>query len=225
MRRRDLVGGLIVGAAILPSLARASAVKSVSLTKAFPYLDAFLAYPAAKRTRFYIAFVARRGMKPAPDFKATIVAPGGQRTPLALDPEGHVEHLPTLALLRSAATLECDPSAGDVKLGIELRPAAAATTHIDPNDLSLALAQANAAAASIAGAMSFMVPKLDTVFFPGSGGGEAVFAGGRAAPLPVTVSPIAGKVPYFEPTSSAGARDVVLAKAPSRMIIGPHPKA
>lgn len=224
MRRRDLVGGLIMGAATLPTFARASAVKSVGLTKAFPYLDAFLAYPAAKRTRFYIAFVARRGTKPAPDFRATIVAAGGQRTPLTLDHEGRVEQLPTLAQLRGGATLECDPSAADVKLGLELRPAAAAATHVDPNDLNLALAQANAAAASIAGVMSFAVPKLDTVYFPGAGGGEAVFAGGRAAPLPVTVNQIAGKVPYFEPASSAGARDVVLAKAPSRMLIGPHPK-
>ena len=166
MRRRDLVGGMILAAATIPTLARAGAVKSVSLTKAFPYLDAFLAYPPGKRSRFYIAFVARRGAKPAPDFRAVIVGPGAQRTPLVLDRDGRVTRLPTLAELRSDATLECDQSAADVKLGLELRPAAAAVTHVDPADLAIAIAQANAAAASIAGVMSFAVPKLDTVYFP-----------------------------------------------------------
>jgi hypothetical protein len=213
-----------LAAVTTPTLAWAGAVKSVSLDKAFPYLQAFLTYPADKRTRFYIAFVARRGMKPAPDFRAMIVGPGAQRTPLALGPDGRVMRLPTLAELRGGATLDCDAAAGDVKLALELRPAAAAATHVDPADLDLSLAQANAAAATIAGVLSFAVPKLDTVYFPGAGGGQAVFAGGRAAPLPTTVSPTAGQIPYFESDRSAGARDVVLAKAPSRMLIGPHPK-
>ena len=225
MRRRDLIGGLALAATSVPALAWAAEVKSVGLTKAFPYLDAFLTYPAAKRSRFYIAFVARRGQKPAPDFRATIVEPGGQRTPLALDHDGRLLRLPTLAELHGGGTLECDAAAaGDVKLSLELRPAAPAATHVDPADLDLAIAQANAAAASIAGVMSFAIPKLDAVYFPGAGGGQTVFAGGRAAPLPVTVSQVIGPVPYFVPASSAGAREVVLARAPSRMLIGPHPK-
>ena len=40
----------------------------------------------------------------------------------------------------------------------------------------------------------------------------------------MTMTPMAGTVPYFEPANIAGARDLVLVKAPSRMLIGPHPK-
>lgn len=214
----------MLAAAAIPTLAWAGAAKSVSLTKAFPYLDAFLTYPAAKRSRFYIAFFARRNGKPAPDFRATIVGPGGQRTPLALDRDGRVTRLPTLEELHGGGTLEFDDAAGGVRLGLELRPAAPISTHVDPADLNLSIAQANAAAASIAGVMSFVVPKLDTVYFPGAGGGQTVFAGGRAAPLPITVNQIVGPMPYFTPASSAGARDVVLARTPSRMLIGPRPK-
>lgn len=224
MRRRDLIGGLMLAATGVPGLAWAGAMKSVSLDKAFPFLGAILAYPAAKRSRFYLAFVARRGAKPAPDFRATIVTPGGQRTPLMLDRDAQVVRLPTLAELHGNCTLEWDEAAGDVKLGPELRPTAPAATHVDPADLNLSLIQANAAAASIAGAMSFAIPKFDTVYFPGSGGGQTLFAGGRAAPLPITMNKVVGPMPYFTPSASAGARDVVLAKAPSRMLIGPHPK-
>src|ERR1019366_9262277 len=115
MRRRDLVGGLILTAVVAPGLAWAG-TKSVPLSKAFPYLDAFFAYPAVRRSRFYIVFVARRGVKPAPDFKAVIVEAGGQRAPLVLDGGGRVLRLPTLAQLKSGATLESDAAASDVRL-------------------------------------------------------------------------------------------------------------
>ncbi len=221
MRRRDIIGGLMLAA--LPSLAWA-APKSVPLTKAFPYLEALLGYPAAKRSRFYVVYVARLGMKPAPDFKATIVQPNGQRAPLTLDGGGRVLRLPTLTELRGGATLAWDDAAGDVKLGIELRPVAAVSTHLDAADLNVAVVQANLAASSLAGAMSFMVPKLDTIYFPGAGGGQAIFAGGRATPLPININRVTGPTPYFVPGAVPGVQQVVLARAPSRMLIGPHPK-
>jgi hypothetical protein len=220
VRRRDIIGGLMLAA--LPAVAWA-APKSVPLTKAFPYLDALLGYPAAKRSRFYVAYVARRGARPAPDFKAVIVGANGQRAPLALDGAGRVLRLPSLAELHSAATLQWDDAAGDVKLGIELRPMAPVGTHVDAADLNIAALQANTAASSLAGAMSFMVPKLDTIYFPGAGGGQAIFAGGRATPLPMNVSKIMGSTPYFV-AGTPGVQQVVLARAPSQMLIGPHPK-
>jgi len=194
------------------------------LTKAFPYLDKYLAFPPARRSQFYLAFVARRGYRPAPDFKAMIVGPGGQRTPLALDRDGRVARLPDLALLRAGATLESDNRQGDIRLTPEIRPNAPASIHVDTAELSVALAQLNAAAATIGGMLSFVIPKFDTIFFPDSGGGQAVFAGGRTAPLPITVSHYLGATPYFVPASGPGAHELVLARPPSRMLIGTHPK-
>jgi hypothetical protein len=219
-----LVRGLILAPLALPSLARADAPRSVELTKAFPYLEKYLAFPASRRNQFSLAYVARRGYRPAPDFKAMIVEPGGQRMPLPLQRDGCVARLPTLAELRGGAMLETDDAAGDVHLVPEVRANAPASTHVDPAQLCDAMAQLNAAAATLSGMLSFMIPKFDTVFFPDSGGGQAVFAGGRTAPLPVTVSHYLGATPYFVPASDAGAHDLVLARAPSRMLIGTHPK-
>jgi hypothetical protein len=51
-----------------------------------------------------------------------------------------------------------------------------------------------------------------------------ILADQRTAPLPVTTTRFFGAVPWFEPSQFAGARDVALARAPSRILLGAHPK-
>jgi hypothetical protein len=110
------------------------------------------------------------------------------------------------------------------KLGLELRCAMAPSTHIDPAQLEAALAQVNAAVTKIAGALAVMVPKLTAAFFPDSGGGHALYGDGHQTALPVFAAPVVGPVPFFEPAKAAGAKAVMLAKAPSRILLGGHPK-
>jgi hypothetical protein len=220
MRRRDLLATLVAAAAA-PGLAFAGGAKTLALSKAFPYLDAFLGLAPAQRSRFYIAYRAMRGPHPAPDAKAVIVAPGGARTPLALDREGGVIRLPSLAELKGGVSLEIeDPT---VRIGPELRPAVAASTHVDVGELAAALAQLNVAVGKIAGALSFAVPKMTAAYFPGAAGGQWVSADGHAAPLPTFTSPV-GPLLYFEPAAAPGAKTVTFAKAPSRILLGGHPK-
>jgi hypothetical protein len=220
MRRRHVLA-LLAAAAAAPGSALADDAKQ-PLTKAFAFLDAYLGLPAAQRSRFYLAYRATRDKRPVSGVQAAIVAPGGARTPVAFDGAGRVTHLPSLAELKSGASFE--PVGAPFKLGLELRYAGAASAHIDPAELIAALAQTNAAIAKLAGVMAAVVPKLTTAFFPDSGGGQAVLADGRTAPLLVFAAPMVGMVPYFEPAAAVGAKAVLLTRAPSRILLGSHPK-
>ena len=220
MRRRDL---LVLAAAALAAPAAALADdQKLPLSKAFPMLEQYLGVPAGERNRFYLVYRATRDKKPTGDARAAIVNPGGAATPLGFDRAGIVTHLPTLAELKGPAqfVVEGNP----FKLGVELRCAIAPSTHVEAAELAAALAQVNAAVAKIAGALAMMVPKVTTAFFLDSGGGHALYADGHQSPLPVYASPIIGTVPFFEPVKAAGAKAVVFAKAPSRILLGAHPK-
>src|SRR5262249_7289440 len=109
-------------------------------------------------------------------------------------------------------------------LGLELRAAMPPSTRIDAAELSATLAQLNAAIAKVAGALGALVPKMTAAYFPDAGGGHAVMADGRESPLPVVNVPIVGPIAFFEPARVAGAKAVVFAKAPSRILLGGHPK-
>ena len=221
MRRRHLLA-LLAAATTAPRLAYAGEVKSVPIDKAFPFLAAYLGLPAADRSRFYLAFRAYRDKHPITDAKATIVAANGARTPIAFDRQGIVTHLPDVATLKSGAHVEIE--APPFQIGPELRCAAAPSTHIDVAELGLALAQVNKAIAKLAGALSLVVPKLTAAFFPDAGAAQALMADGHTATLPVFTFPSVGAVSYIEPANLAGARSVVLARAPSRILLGGHPK-
>lgn len=225
MNRRDFVRGLILAPLAAPTLAAAAGGRTVKLAAAFPYLDVYLATPPAKRSRFYAVYVAMQGTRPAPDFRATIVESGGRGTPLVLERDGRVASLPSLAQLRSDAVLQTDAAqADDIKLALEIRPNVPVSTEVDPGALAEALAQVNAVIANSAGVLKLVVPKLNTVYFPGAGAGKVVFADGHATPLPITQNRYLPGAPYFDTSQSKGAHSVVLAKQPSRLLLGGHPR-
>ena len=220
MRRRHLLA-LLAAAAAAPGEALAAA-QTVPIDKAFPFLAAYLALPPAERSRFYLTYRAYRDKHPIADGRATIIAPGGARTPVAFDRTGVVTRLPNVAELKSGATVEIDSA--PFQIGPELRCAMPCATRLDVGQLSLALVQVNLAVAKIAGAFAFVAPKLTAAYFPDAGAAVAVMADGRATALPVFVVPTVGPVSYIEPATIAGARTVQLAKAPSRILLGGHPK-
>ena len=221
MRRRHLLA-LIATALAAPPLALAADVRTVPIDKAFPFLAAYLGLPAAQRSRFYLAYRAMRDKHPALDARATIIAVNGARTPMLFDRVGAVARLPSLAELKSAANVEIDSA--PFQLGVELRCATAPSTRIDVAELSAALVQVNLAVSRVAGAFSLIVPKLTAAYFPDAVGAQALMSDGRSIALPVFAAPIFGQVPYIEPAMLAGAKTVVLAKAPSRIVLGGHPK-
>ena len=221
MRRRQLLGFLAI-AASTPRVAFAD-VTTISIDKGFPYLSAYLAMPAAERSRFYLAFRAYRDKHPVAGVSAAIIAANGARTPIAFDHMGMVTtRLPDLAVLKSGAHIEIDGA--PFELGPELRCATPPATHVDVHDLALALAQVNAAVVKFAGAFSFVIPKFTAAYFPDAGAAQALMADGRTAALPAFSWPALGAVSYIEPATLTGARTVVFARAPSRIVLGGHPK-
>jgi hypothetical protein len=225
MRRRELIA-LIAAAAAAPSAAPTAAWaddQRVALSKAFPMLEAYLGVPAGERSRFYLAYRATRDKRPVADVKASIVGAGGAAVPLAFDHAGFVtSRLPSLAELKGPGQFVI--AGQPFKLAIEARCAIAPSTRIDAAELAAALVQANAAIAKAAGPAALLIPKMTATYFPDAGGGRAVLADGRESPLPVVNAPTIGPIAYFEPAKTTGAKAVVFAKAPSRVLIGGHPK-
>jgi hypothetical protein len=219
VRRRLFLAGLATAAAPRVALAQ---TRTVPLTKAFAYLENYYGIPAADRSRFFVAYMAVRDRKPAPDLKATIVSPNGSRTPLVLDRGGVVTRLPSLAELKSESLEVEGEKAG---LALQLRLAAPPSLQYEAALVEVALAQANQAVAKLAGVLSLVAPKLTSAYFPDVGPAHALMADGRLASLPVVQTPIFGPVAYFEPTSLVGARTVQLAKPPPFVLLGVHPKA
>jgi hypothetical protein len=213
---------LVAAAIAAPRAAIAADVKRVPIDKAFRFLAGYLALAPTQRSRFYLAYHAMRDKRPTADAHATIVAPNGVRTAVAFDRLGNVTRLPSLAELNSGATVEI--AGAPFQLGIELRCAAAPSTRIDVAQLVASLAQVNEAVVRFAGALSFVIPKLTTAYFPDAAAGRALMGDGRVAPLPVVAVPSVGPIPYIEPGSLVGVRSVVFAKPPSRILLGGAPK-
>ena len=70
-----------------------------------------------------------------------------------------------------------------------------------------------------------LIPKMTAAYFPDAAGGRTRCSPTASRrPLPVFNVPNFGPVAYFEPAKTAGARAVVFAKAPSRILLGGHPR-
>jgi hypothetical protein len=219
MRRRDL---LVFAAATLAAPASALADdQKMALSKAFPMLEQYLGVPPGERSRFYLAYRATRDKRPISDARAAIVRPGGGAVPLSFDRAGFVTRLPSLAELKGGGDFVI--AGQPFKLQLEARCTIAPSTRIDAAELAAALAQANAAIAKVAGPFAGIL-KVTATYFPDGAGGRAVLADGRESPLPMFNVPNFGPTAFFEPEKTAGARAVVFAKAPSRILLGGHPK-
>ena len=221
MRRRQLLAALAVAAAT-PRLALAGEARRVPLTKAFPFLAAYYGLAPEARSRFHLGYRAVRGKQAITEFSAWVAPPAGPATPLPMDARGMVTRLPTPEQMKAGGDLVI--ATPDASLANELRASMASQPQLDATQIAAALAQLNADIAKFAGPLRFAAPKMTAAFFPDAGAGQALLADGHAAPLPVYASPFAGPVAYFEPARAVGARAVLLARAPSRIILGAHPK-
>ena len=219
MRRRDLL--VLAAAALAAPVSALADDQKMALSKAFPMLEQYLGVPPGERSRFYLAYRATRDKRPISDARATIVRPGAGATPLGFDRAGFVTRLPSLAELKGGGDFVI--AGQPFKLQLEARCTIAPSTRIDAGELAAALAQANAAIAKVAGPLAAIM-QMTATYFPDAAGGRAVLADGREGLLPVYRAPGAAPVPFFEPAKTAGARAVVFAKPPSRVLLGPHPR-
>lgn len=209
--RRSLLAALIALGAAAPALAEDG--KTVELKRVFPFLQAYLKIPPADRSRFTLSYYLRQDGKP---FAGQVwIIDDGQRTPVPIAPDGRIERLPTLAQLDGGRIHFDAPEKSKMGVSLEVQPLAPPAVEMSARELAAAVAQAAAGARKVAGVMSFAVPKLDQVSFPGAPSGEVIFADGRRAPLPMLKG-----APVFEPAKTPGAATLRFPKAPMRVLIG-----
>jgi hypothetical protein len=213
------------GALAASSVARADTRPRVKLAKFFPYLDLYLALPPAQRSLFALAYFVYRDRRPAPDVKAYVIEPNGQRRPIGLDRSGRIVALPSLGELHGPGEVEIDaPASEKIGVGLQIEARFAPATSLDVHQLQVALAQANTAIAKNAGLLSFAVPKLTCVYLLDAGSGRAVLADGRTVGLPVdTGRPYPG-APYLDTAAVSNARTITLARLPSHIMLAGGPR-
>lgn len=215
MHRRLFLTAL-AGAAAAPTALLAAQKDPVKLAKAYPLLDLYLKLPPAERNHFALVHYMTRDGKPAAGLHGWIID-GPNKTPVSWAADGRALQAPTLAQMQGSATIQFDvPSDAVLKPRWELHPTMAVTAQVDAVAVQAAIAQAAAAVAKLAGPMAMMAPKFSAAQFPGAPSGQAMLATGKALPLP------AGKFgPLYEPSKEPGARTIVLARAPSRILLTP----
>lgn len=216
LNRRNLLGaGVAAGVIVSPAAVMAAAPAPVKLSKVFPYLDVYLKIAPAQRSHFAAAYYFVQDGKPVASGKAFIVDPSGARTPLALGADGRALRLPTLAQLQTGTLAIDNPTGGKFGVRLELHAVTPLAPRLDAHDLDLAITECRAAVAKIAGALSFAAPKISSAEFVGAGSGQGQLADGRAVALPV-----AAGVPYYSPAKMAAVKAIVLAHAPSKILLG-----
>ena len=195
-----------------PAAKAAPKVKSL-----FPYWENYQRIPAAERSRFQLAYRLLSNDKPATDI-ALFAVDGARREPIAVSADGRVRP-PSLDFFRSkTAVLDASGARGrKMEVNLELLASAPAPAReIEAGEVSATLNQANTAIRKAAGIVGLVAPKMGRVVFTGAGAGEMVDAQGRRTPLPMQAGESG---PYFQPAAAPGARRVVLARAPSRIML------
>ncbi|MBI1405897.1 MAG: hypothetical protein GC145_07205 [Caulobacter sp.] len=218
-RRAAMLGLASLLPAAFAGVARAE-IRTVEVSKIFPYLDMYLELPPAQRTHFAMAYALRRDGKPATGVQLTLLGPGGARTPLPVGADGRVLRLPTLADYKSKAMVElAKPDGTKVALNLEMVARVAPAATLAAADLARAVNQCDAAIKAKAGLLGFAAPKIRRVILVGAGSGTAVTAQGAATPLPMMQGS-----PAFDPGQMASAVSVKLARAPSAILLSGRPK-
>jgi hypothetical protein len=215
------VGGL--ASAVLPEPAQAQqAAKPKPRPRPkqlFPYWENYLKIPAAERSRFAPAYILNAGGKPLTDLELFAVD-GTRRVPVAIGPDGRMTP-PPIDFFRSKTAVMDAPGAQGRNLNVEMQLVAtlAPSREMAAPQLTATIDQANAGIRKAAGLLGVAAPRMGRVVFRDAGSGEAVDAQGRRTPLPIV-----NGAPAFQPSTMPGAQRVVLARAPSKVLIGPASK-
>jgi len=220
LTRRAAGGG--VAAALIGGTAFAQAsgdTKLVEATKLFPYLDLYLGIEPARRSRFVMAYYIKRDGKPAANFPATLITADGKRRPLSIGADGRVQHLPSLAELKSKAKVELiAPKGSKIQLNMELQANMRMAPMLRAADLAACIKQCEDAIRSKAGVLGFAAPKIKRVVMRGGGSGRAV-SPDWTKPLPMQMGH-----PAFDPEQMPGASTIELARAPGAILLSGRPK-
>jgi len=198
---------------------------TASASDAFPGLKGFLSLPAADRSQISVYYVARIKRADKSQVKITLID-GNRQIPLTIQGDGRIMPLPTLSQLNSGAKITISgPQSGSYSMKIKVHSPQPNGRAYDAAGLALGVKQGNNAIGRIAGAMSFMVKKLDRVYFVGGGSGT-VEVNGQQKSLPRTdgAGEYPAGTPYFVPSQFPGATRITLSNAASNALFDNPPK-
>ena len=205
-------------AAAQPRAQAPAAKPAPKVKQLFPYWENYLRIPAADRTRFQLAYrLLGANNQPLSDAELFAVD-GTRRVPIAVASDGRMSP-PPLEFIRSKTAVVDAPAARGRNFNVNLELLASAPAparELQAADLSATLSQANAGIRKAAGPIGLVAPKMARVVLSGADSGEAVDAQGRRTPLPR----VAGESgPYFQPAAMPSASRIVLARAPSKIML------
>jgi hypothetical protein len=201
---------VLAGAAALALAGPAAAAdRMVPAKKLFPYLDAYLRLPAAKRSRFTLTYVL---VKDRPT--GLWIVDGAQKIAIPIGPDGRLLRTPTAAQWDTAQVQVSGPDGAKYGITMKLMALATPATEMDAAGLAAAVTQANDGVRSAMGVAGLMAPKIERIAFEGVAAGEVIYADGRRAALPLVKG-----APSFEPGKHAGARTLRFAKAPGALLL------
>lgn len=210
---------LAFAAGALAPTAAGATERLVPAGKLLPYFDFYLGMAERRRDRFRPAYQLLVDGKPYTGPVALV--DGGERTPLALGPDGRFERFPTLAQLKRKAHIALDaPPRAHIKSDLGVEALVPHEREMATGGMAAAIEQLNTAMRSAAGVLAFVVPKFGRAFFVfGGRQGVRVAADGSTRPLPLGEDePVE---PFYSPSRHPEAVAVRFPAAPARVLLVP----
>ncbi len=194
--------------------------QSAAASEAFPGLKTYVNLPAGDRSQFNIYYIVRIKHADPSQVRITLID-NGRSQALSILGDGRITPLPTRDQLNNGAKISISgPSEGTYAMKIRVYSTQPAGRTYDAPGLALGVKQGNAAMGKAAGAASFLLKKLDRVYFVGGGSGT-VEVNGKAEALPRTIGngEYAAGTPYFVPSQMPGAARITLSNTPTIVML------
>lgn len=194
--------------------------QSAAASEAFPGLKTYVNLPAAERSQFNIYYIVRIKHADPSQVKITLTD-NGRSQPLSILADGRISPLPTRDQLNNGAKISISgPTTGTYAMKIRVYSPQPAGRTYDAAGLALGVKQGNSAMSKAAGAASFLLKKLDRVYFIGGGNGT-IEVNGKAQALPRTAAngEYPAGTPYFVPAQMQGATRITLTATPSIVML------
>jgi hypothetical protein len=180
--RRTFASALVASAAITPASARAQgaaapAERTLELKELFPFLDRYLALPAATRDGFELVYtLTSRSGGPLPTLT---ILDGARRIPVQVGASGRLEAPTDLAFLNRARVTASGQRAG---INMQVLPRITLARRIEMAAITNCIADYDAARRA-AGPLALAAPRLTGLAFTGVDSAEVELAGGARVPL------------------------------------------
>ena len=194
--------------------------QSAAASEAFPGLKTYVNLPAAERSQFNIYYIVRIKHADPSQVRITLTD-NGRSQALSILADGRITPLPTRDQINNGAKISISgPTAGTYAMKIRVYSPQPAGRTYDAGGLALGVKQGNAAMSKAAGAASFLLKKLDRVYFVGGGSGT-IEVNGKSEALPRTAGngEYAAGTPYFVPAQMQGATRITLTNTPSIVML------